>query len=833
MAQVLSDSIRVEFGYGSTPLTDLSTVTWTDVTSSVLLEQGLSFSRGRTGTDTSARPGTLSFTLDNSKQKGTEGRFTLGGTNQVTGLGLRIPVRVRARYPYISNLIANSSFETDTTGWFTFGSATPTLTSDATQYAAGARSMKVTWATSAAFAQGVFYSVPTVVGRTYTVSFLVKVPAGSPDVYATAYFLSSGSTITAKGAWTLAQTTFTATASSTWVGLGHATVATAGQSAYVDSVICEEGSTAHPALTRYDGTRGSETGLPPVVGYGTGTYGNTENNVGSGEPLDLYLGYIEALETDWEEGIRPIVRVSASDRLARLERRTLPSGLLLGEILSDNPGVVWPLDEAAGATAAGNRSEWSDSPNLTVVSSGSGGTLEFGVDSVGPGGAGSAAVLTPSGANFQYLSGSGLNGTSAFSGFASLAFGYTMDAFVYTTTSGAAKGIMAMYTPGTGSFASLELSSTNTVVARTEDAFAGISSTATSPSAISLDAWHHVAVTVAGASGTITQTLYVDGVSVASSTYSGTFAYWGGSIAVGAVPSTSGSAIGTPFNGRIALAGFTSGALSAARILQRSKGRTLFAGDTSGDRFNRICRAAGLAAADYSVVGTPRATMSAQEIDSTTNLFAAVSEVAEAEVGVVYAAASGDLVLATRAARTNVSSTFTLPASSINKGSSFNTDMTNIVNDVTVSRPSGITFRSVNTASVAAYDSLPTSSSIYVDTDLQVVSTAHWYSNVNATPRPRLTDVSIDVIAQAGPLQGLLPVILGMDVGTRFKITGLPSASSPATTLDLFLEGVSDRITSTTWTRTFVANPIYNAGAAMVLDSTEFGTLDGIAPLGI
>ena len=91
----LINNLRVEMAFGSGPLDDVTTLTWTDITSSVMLNGGITFTNGKTFADRVARPGTLSLTLDNSALGGTAGRWTIGGPNQLSGWDLRVPIRVR------------------------------------------------------------------------------------------------------------------------------------------------------------------------------------------------------------------------------------------------------------------------------------------------------------------------------------------------------------------------------------------------------------------------------------------------------------------------------------------------------------------------------------------------------------------------------------------------------------------------------------------------------------------------------------------------------------------------------------------------------------------
>lgn len=149
-----------------------------------------------------------------------------------------------------ADMLTNSGFETaSVTGWAGAGTPTPTIAASTVQKRTGSYSGLITWGTGAAFSQSMLQTVTTVIGQQYTFSVYVYVPTGAPDVYATAYFVASGTAVTTKNAWTRATVTFTATSTSTQVGVGNQTSATSGQLCYIDDARLDLGASAQTYLT--------------------------------------------------------------------------------------------------------------------------------------------------------------------------------------------------------------------------------------------------------------------------------------------------------------------------------------------------------------------------------------------------------------------------------------------------------------------------------------------------------------------------------------------------------------------------------------------------------
>lgn len=621
---VLSDQLRVEFGYGSTPSTSLGSVSWTDVTSSVRLVDGVSFNRGRSGKDTVARPGTLTFTLDNSQQKGAEGRFTLGGANQVSGLALRIPVRVR---------VANVS------------------------------------------------------GSTYT----------------------------------------------------------------------------------------------------------------------LWVGYVESLSTGWVNGWRPVVKVSATDRLARLQRRSLPSLVLGTQVNVLDAVLAYPLDEPAGSLTFGNRTKTLGAPIFSAT--GSTGVMDVGVV---PGPGGDRTGVTFTGGTMHLVA----SGVDAVLGASSALW---VEAYVKPTA-----GSLRVFSmeDSAGRYASVVFNGGGLLL---DYQFGSGGAYPTASSAIINNEWNHVALYMAYSSGTTTMVVYVNGVDELTEFASASALLQPQTVRIGM-----GKGFGQLVSNDGSIANFAmyptvAPAYSLDQLTAARNGR---AGDTSTVRFQTVATVADVA--DYTTVGTAGATMAASQFNGR-QLLDVINDIATTEQGVAYVDRNGTLTLAARTTRYNPTASFTIPATAVQADTDFDTDMSFVINDVTVGRPDGITYRATNDTSVAAYETHDENVTIYPNTDDQVVDTANWLANIEATPKPRVTDISVDLDTAANVVS--TASLVQAEVGQMFQVTGLPSASTPAATLSLFVEGVSDRVTEKSWSRTFNTSPVATGYGVWKLGDSTLSVLDSTTRL--
>lgn len=787
--------LRVEFDPAGSASTEFPA--WQDLSPYVRLSDGVSYSTGRQDETTSIQAGTASFNLNN------DGGIFTPGSNEVIAqwgqdLTIRCPVRLRARYggssiaygtgpygagsysPTISgNLLsaAAASFEDGTVGgWVAGGSNPPTLTNSTSHPWIGTKGLLITWATGGFIPLAGVTVTGLVIGRYYTFSAYVYVPSGNPDVYlsATAGGNTAGTSTSTKDAFVRIFVTFLADSTATDVQVWPSTAPTAGQVCYVDAAQVDEGTTV-----------GDFTTSPPPL-------------------YDLWTGTIDSWDGAWTGGRRPVVGVRASDRWARLSRKSLRP-MLDAEVLADAPIGYWPLNDDSTDASAGDASGDADATVLAQTQVGSGGTLVFGSTAGPTPDGGTCAVFTRASA------GNGLTLTgSTIAAWGST--GLTIEAWVNTSSA------VDMAIVNCGDFY-LAVSSTGKLTAVGRVGFSTV--TATSASNVSTGAWHHVAATLDCPGGNMTLNLYMDGANVGTATTVAAFTSSGvRPITVAGSTATGGG----PYGGSISNVAIYQTVLSSGRITAHyNAGLTGFTGDASDARFDRICSYAGIPASLYSSPEVGLTTMGVQPLGGKT-VAAALQDVADTERGLVFVNQSGVTVFHSRGHRYNTTPSFTLLASDVSPSLEFTTDDQYLINDATVSRYGGGTKRVVNTDSVAQYDTYDVSLSLYSNDDVFTAALAQYLVNTYGDPGTRSSAVEVDLYTKnaTAPTSSML----GATIGNRFTISALPDASSsPDTTIDMFIEGMSGSINTQQWIWRANASPA-PVSAVWQLDSATYSQLD-------
>jgi hypothetical protein len=519
----------------------------------------------------------------------------------------------------------------------------------------------------------------------------------------------------------------------------------------------------------------------------------------------LWQGFIDSWENASDDTMG-YVRVSASDRLARAATVKLPSAIQ-GEILSDSPVVYFPLGEPEGSLTAGDLADVEGAATLTGVPVGTGGAIDFGADpGMGLDGETVAAFTRVDASNGKHLTTTWAIGAPG---------AITLEAMVRPSTTS-----VAMTAVG----GSLTLGVTST--GKATSSLPWSLSTLTGTSTLSTTELNHIALVFTGSLyGSVSATLYVNGVAEASTSYTPSGFWWSADLGY---PLTVGGESGSLWSGQIGHVAVTRSALSVDRIEAHAAARNGWLGETTDVRFTRLCRIAGLPSTHYTNLDVGLSTMEAQPVKGQP-LLDALRACAEAENGVVFVDREGVLTFAPRSERYGAAVAFTLDAQKagqVGDDFTYTTDDSLLLNDVTVSRPNGATQRVVDATSVTAYETHDESLTLYLDSDNEARSAAQWRVYANSTPRPRGSQLDIELNGAAGSgasVTDLLPV----DIGQRINVDNLPADVAATATADLFVEGVAWRIEKDRALLSLTTSPVGAAGAVWILEDPTWGSLDG------
>lgn len=507
-------------------------------------------------------------------------------------------------------------------------------------------------------------------------------------------------------------------------------------------------------------------------------------------------GRVQSWPTAWDGplGNLAFAQVTVIDDQARLARLKLDS-MYQSEVRSSlTPGSgrigYWPMDEAAPARSAGERSGSGFGP---LRRAGSGTAVTFGTTS-GPPWI-SDESLAPIFAGEGYLVGS-VPDTVKLPGLA---------AFVRTDTRSCR---IMRYQHSTDTVVSVGIDGDGLVSIR-------LRLSPFSDYTLSLDKYiadaklHHVALTMfpySPGSDTIYVALLVDGIELWSTADNLDIA--GGSLEVGRglVGSISHLVVGSG-----------STALSAAALF--AAGMTGFAGETAGARTARIARYSGLTA-----TSDAQTVLAGQQFlgSSAWDLFA---QVANSEGGRLYLGQTGAVVLRSRQAGwTAATSTpaLTTDVATVDDNDLVVTgDKTYLKNRVTGTRTEGAQ-QVVDSPTIATYGVYEADlGTLLLQTDQEVLDRVQWVANVYGEISPRLSTVTIDLLVLPTAQQ---QAVLGIEIGSRILVTGMPS-QAPSGSLDLMVEGWTETVSQNVWRRTFTTTPA-NLQQVVTLDSDPFGALD-------
>lgn len=199
---------------------------------------------------------------------------------------------------------------------------------------------------------------------------------------------------------------------------------------------------------------------------------------------------------------------------------------------------------------------------------------------------------------------------------------------------------------------------------------------------------------------------------------------------------------------------------------------------------------AGTSTTSFALMGPP----------TSSTLLDQLREIETAELGILYDEWDGSAALLAREPRYNQTVGLTLDMAQHQLGWPLEPadDDQQLRNDVTSTRPSGSSYRAVDTTSSAAvaevgYYSTQVSVNLAYDNNLQ--SDAWWRVHLGTVDEIRYPEVPLDLNRNPS----LIPAWLATNVGNRFQATNLPDALTPDL-LDLIMEGYTERLDTKRWT---------------------------------
>jgi len=522
----------------------------------------------------------------------------------------------------------------------------------------------------------------------------------------------------------------------------------------------------------------------------------------------LWSGHITDHTPGWVGAGKATCGLSCSDILAALARaKAFPVGAVLAEQLYDSPVLCYPLDDADGSVTAGDRS-LARRPPLSVAQHGMGGEADFGSGSFGPEAGACLALTRVDGSNGKYL----------VSDMTSLGTSATLEVFIAPGSTTAFLGIMGIQSANGYDWISLGTIGSSAIVARgaTQPGGSGLA-VGTAPA--TAGEWSHAVVTLTYAAGTTTIELFVNGVSQGTTTIgvaiSDMTTLWVGRD----------RNIASPFDGQIANVAVYDAVLSGARIAAHYQAMTGWAGESSGYRFARLAGLFGLPSGLISSGSGGVGILGPQAIAGK-QITAALNEVADSDRGSINVDPEGALRFSGRTTRHGVATSVTLDARTdiLNSldGLAYNDE--DLVNDATVTRDGGATVRHVNQASVDEYGSLTATADVILNSDDDAQALAEWLANVHSQPAIKAPTLRVSMLNIASRSSSKAAALCALDLGQRITVTNLP-AGLPATTLELFVEGINDEVGANDWVRTITTSNITRGGAVWVLGDATYSVL--------
>ena len=635
-----------------------------------------------------------------------------------------------------------------------------------------------------------------------------------------------GTTTTTTGSYVRLTVTFTATASTHFIGVLALTGATAG-TVLVDDVQFEQGASASTFTTSG----------PTISG--------------------VFRGFVERWPSQWANGgFLGFCTATGVDAFEPLNLNALNSDYYQ-QVLALAPVFYWALNDASGSTSYGEQSGNNGPALVNYVSKYGAGTAPAAgtpLNIVGdPGGTGveftSQATDTTTGAGT--IIGVGQLVTGAGSTFpwpvikstwsASIACWFTAE----TPKFGASDDMLLTWSPLPGTIASSDLTPFAVDLdsgGQIQVFYGGATSLNELFGAgpVLTDGLPHlmVATMTQASGGNTTVKVYIDGTQV--NTVTVTTASLGGVFTIQPQTFMAGGFFsqGTYtqiLNGSMAHLALWNRVLSSAEVTALwNAGGLGNAGETSGTRIARYVASAWSGLTD---IDTGNAIMGISTVTSGTNVLQACQDVNVSEQGNFFVDRDGQVVFVERDARylaTTALYTFGDGAGEhpYIDDIEYDLDPTYIFNAVTVNNADGTTATVTNAVSQRFY--FPRSNTLAADlqSDDDAIQLAYWQVNKHAQPVQRIASITLDPAANP---TDLWPVVLSLEIGMRVTVKRRPKAANSGAGItmsgDFFVENINHHsidMAAGTWRTTLLLSPAVETSSVFLFDDATYGQFDGV-----
>lgn len=765
----------IEAAWSANLTADPLTWTWVDI--SAYVHGTIDITRGQPDEASQTQPSMCSFRLRNTDSRFTPRHPSSPYYPNVT-LGTPIRVRLDTTTGLITNLVGNGAFETNTTGWSSNGRVT--ITRSTVQAHAGAASMLCT-PTGGGVSGPLLDLIPVTPGATYLASMWAFSALGWPTVGVSVLWFDSTGTLMfsddRSSAWPAASWKqdvqyFRVPSGAAFLQLmaRQGGAPAAANLLYVDDVVLT------PACIRF---QGGIDGFAPVWPAGNSNYAE--------------------------------VILSAAGDLKRLNQgKALETAIRRAIVGSQpTPTAYWSLEDGAQATVGAG-----------VI----GGTVMRPFVGTHPSG---AVVSYPTFSSGQLAP--WLKPVSVRSGSAGLTILWapipttplspspviwTID-FLYQSGTDAGDStidVNPLYLGGATGWPQLTMEAN---VEKIAASFNGEPEIATVVRNLYDQRVHHIRITAQPAAAKVTWTMWVDGVSVQTSTTTGNMTLpalntlgiasaAGGSVAIGHVAVWSSAIVASP--------------PSVTTMASAAQG---WAGETANARVVRLG-----AEQVYQVFAAGGIEQMGPQ--SPLSLGGLLREVEVAEDGILVDGLGPGVTIVGRDQRASIAASLALDANQAQVKLPFEPveNDQRIVNNLTVTRIDGGSASYVDATSIAAKGEYVGALSIRGYDDNDLTDQAAWRAHVANVEEMRAPNVELSLTDRPELINGLV----NLDIGDRYTIANMPVQYPPGG-LDLVLEQYSESLEAINWTATLIGSAFAPWRVAVVAnpsgDAGEFvGHLD-------